>query len=449
MRKESVRILRVLSGLLCVMLVFCMLVCAMPAFAQEATDNAEGADDGTVDVVKLVNDKTQGSRITKSDYEVVKVRNVNIPQNVISDPNLVLSTYARKDLYAGEYISRDQISNEKVPKVDNSLLLKPITESKQDYIVVTDYIAPNTGEDVSQHIQALIDANPKSTIYFPDGEYTIGYSLVTSGTAMESVSLRLSDGAVIKAHANWKGTALICLGGDGSRANDIVSVGSYYCVVGGTLDANSRANGINIDGGRETLVRGVCIKNAKTGILIKKGVNNSSSDCDFEDITIIGNGIVGEYGVKIEACDNTLTNIRIYNMQTGVHCGRGGNLINGVYVINNNEKMKAKGTIGIHVSADVWVSQCYVENCRTAFTVYSAGLIWDCTAAWNNDFCATQTAYNVATGTVPLGTCRADFDEVSGGRYIYSKGHAILDGAIVDNGVTVEGLGSAKTVPLS
>ena len=336
MMKRRVNILRKGLAALCLVLVFSMLVCVAPIFAQEvAEDGSEADKPATVDVVKLVNDVKLGSRISKNDVEVVTVKNVNVPSNIISDPEDVYTFYAKEDLYAGNYLSPDQITESKVAKADSELLIKPIKESIDDYIVVTDYIIPNTGKDVSQHIQKLIDSNPRRTIYFPDGEYTLSHSLTTSGAGNSSVSLRLSDGAVIKAHAEWRGTALICLGEDDPGANDIVSIGSYYCVVGGTLDGNSRANGINIEGGRESLVREVCIKNTKTGILIKDGVNNSSADCDFEDITIIGDGLIGEYGFKIEACDNTLTNIRVYNMQTGVHCTRGGNLIKNVYVIND------------------------------------------------------------------------------------------------------------------
>ena len=35
------------------------------------------------------------------------------------------------------------------------------------YVVVTDYVKPNTGEDVSDALQELILANPNRTIFFP------------------------------------------------------------------------------------------------------------------------------------------------------------------------------------------------------------------------------------------------------------------------------------------
>ena len=46
-------------------------------------------------------------------------------------------------------------------------------ENSNGYIIVTDTIKVNSGEDVSDEIQALIDANPNRTIFFPDGEYLV------------------------------------------------------------------------------------------------------------------------------------------------------------------------------------------------------------------------------------------------------------------------------------
>ena len=38
------------------------------------------------------------------------------------------------------------------------------------YVIVTDYVKANTGEDVSDAIQKIINENPHRTIYFPDCE---------------------------------------------------------------------------------------------------------------------------------------------------------------------------------------------------------------------------------------------------------------------------------------
>ena len=66
------------------------------------------------------------------------------------------------------------------------------------YVVVTDHLNANTGEDVSDAIQKLINENPHRTIYFPDGEYIIAKPICTSANPENAVSIMLSDFATIK-----------------------------------------------------------------------------------------------------------------------------------------------------------------------------------------------------------------------------------------------------------
>jgi hypothetical protein len=71
------------------------------------------------------------------------------------------------------------------------------------YVVVTDYIKTNSGKDVSDAIQNIIDKNPNRTIYFPDGVYIISKPIVTPAEPTKSVALELSNYAIIKASDNW------------------------------------------------------------------------------------------------------------------------------------------------------------------------------------------------------------------------------------------------------
>ena len=47
-------------------------------------------------------------------------------------------------------------------------------EKDRGFVVVTDYLEANTGNDVSDAIQKIIDENPMRTIYFPDGDFLSG-----------------------------------------------------------------------------------------------------------------------------------------------------------------------------------------------------------------------------------------------------------------------------------
>ena len=418
MKKRTVRFARIGAELLCLVLVLSMIVCSIPLSAAEAdsaltTGTAEDQTAATVDIVKLKADVVRGTRLTREDLEIVRVKNVNVPANAISDIDSVIGNYAKQDLYAGEYLAKGQSTESKVSKANNELLVQPIAESNTDFVIVTDYVIPNTGEPLDVFLQELIDVNPRRTIYFPDGEYVIQNPLFTAADGKESVSIQLADGAVIKADKNFKtreGSALLHIGGARPK-NDIQSLGSYYVVSGGTLDGNNVADGISVDSGRESVFRNLCIRNPKLkGIYVAKGANNGSSDLDFEDITIIGTGMLGSVGMDIDGYDNTFTNIRVYNMSVGMNVKTGGNLLKSIYVsIDADKPLVANYTEGIKIKTNNWVSACHVVNVQTAFSFGSGSEVWDCSAEWTTTKVTKQIMFKFSGNNLTVSGCRADF----------------------------------------
>ena len=73
----------------------------------------------------------------------------------------------------------------------------------KEFVVVTDFFDLKNCEDVAYEIQNIIDKNPNRTIYFPDGEYTVKRPIVTPADPRKSVSLKLSDFAVIRVADGW------------------------------------------------------------------------------------------------------------------------------------------------------------------------------------------------------------------------------------------------------
>ncbi|MCI8387698.1 MAG: hypothetical protein HFE63_04450, partial [Clostridiales bacterium] len=188
----------------------------------------------------------------------------------------------------------------------------------KNQIIISDYILPNSGIDAADTIQQIIDSNPNRTIYFPDGEYLLSKPILTPADPKKSVSLQLSSYAVIKAAENWNDSEALIRLGASHTANDIRTNGSNYSLSGGIIDGNGVANGVSIDGGRETVIRDVSIKHTKIGVHIKFGANSGSSDADIYGVNIIGDGAPDSIGVLIEGFDNTLTNMRIADVHTGV-----------------------------------------------------------------------------------------------------------------------------------
>ena len=256
-------------------------------------------------------------------------------------------------------------------------------ESDRGYIVVTDTVAANTGLDVSDAIQSLIDSNPNRTIYFPDGEYVLAKPIYTPADPKLSVSLELSDFAVLKAAWSWtKGEAVVQLGGK-NPANDTHTVGSNYSFEGGVIDGSGLANGISINGGRETAVRNVSIKHTVVGLHVMYGANSGSSDSDIYGVNIIGTGGTDSVGILLEGFDNTVTNVRIGCVYTGVHVKSAGNILRNVHPLYYSDYTDYENSCGFLIeSGNNWFDYCYSDQFAIGFRTTDYG-----TSTFNNCFC--------------------------------------------------------------
>lgn len=203
--------------------------------------------------------------------------------------------------------------------------------AKMGFVVVSDYVSPNAGRDVSDDIQKIIDENPMRTIYFPDGEYILGKPILTSARPEHSVSLQLSNYAILRAAPDWNHEEAMVRIGGAEAWNTIAVNGSNYGFCGGIVDGSGVACGIAIESGRETSVHDVSIKHTAIGLIIKYGANSGSSDADIHTVNIVGNNEKGSVGVLICGHDNTLTNMRIASVETGVRLTGGGNFMRNLH----------------------------------------------------------------------------------------------------------------------
>lgn len=239
------------------------------------------------------------------------------------------------------------------------------------YLVVTDYVTPNTGVDLSDALQKIILDNPHRTIYFPDGVYTISKPICTPANPEHSVSLMLSTYAIIRASDDWDSEEAMIRMGAAEPFNSIDIVGSNYSFKGGVIDGNGKANGISIDSGRETLIREVSIKHTKIGLHIKRGANSGSSDCDIEDVNIVGTGKADSVGVFCEGWDNTFTNMRIASVHIGVKLTSAGNSfrnIHPLYIFTPELEAAYEDSYGFcELGGRNWYSMCYSDQFATGF----------------------------------------------------------------------------------
>lgn len=246
------------------------------------------------------------------------------------------------------------------------------------YVVVTDYVKPNTGEDVSDALQELILANPNRTIFFPDGEYLLSKPICTPANPVNAVSLKLATFAKLKAMDSWSEKEAVVRMGAAEPYNSIYIPGSNYYFEGGIIDGNGKANGISIDSGRETAIHHVSIKNTEIGIHIKWGANNRSSDADIHSVNIVGNHSKTSVGVLLEGHDNTLTNMRIAGVHVGIQADSGGNIFRNLHplYIYNGENAEDENFLTSVAFMDRWNDNyydiCYSDQFCTAFSMQSS-----------------------------------------------------------------------------
>ena len=246
------------------------------------------------------------------------------------------------------------------------------------YVMVTDYVKPNTGKDVSDDLQKLILNNPNRTIFFPDGEYLLSKPICTPANPVNAVSLKLATFAKLKAMDTWTEKEALVRMGAAEPYNSIYIPGSNYYFEGGILDGNGKANGISIDSGRETAIHHVSIKNTEIGIHIKWGANNRSSDADVHSVNIVGNHSKTSIGVLLEGHDNTLTNMRIAGVHVGIQADSGGNIFRNlhplyIYAGENAEDENFFTSVAfMDRGNDNFYDICYSDQFCTAFSMLSS-----------------------------------------------------------------------------
>ena len=167
----------------------------------DRTDNNGDATDGADEVVSIVvakNDVAKGSRITSKDVELVEIHPEALAADHLTGRCDAIGKYAVEAISKGETIKTSMISGTPAGVGGSGNGSATVDPSALGYVVITDYVQPNTGRDVSAQIQKAIDENPQKTIYFPDGEYILGEPIKTSIFPTSQSSKPQTDGITEK-----------------------------------------------------------------------------------------------------------------------------------------------------------------------------------------------------------------------------------------------------------
>ena len=291
--------------------------------------------------------------------------------------------------------------------------IKEQAAERKGYVIVTDYIPADESADAADAIQAVIEANPNRTIYFPDRVYRLSKPICTPADPKKSVDLQLSTYAVICPAENWDSEeAMIRLGGI-CPFNSIYINGSNYSLSGGILDGLNFATGVSIDSGRETAIRNVSIKHTKIGIHIKHGANSGSSDADIMNVNITGTGKTDSIGVLVYGYDNSFTNMRIANVFRGFEIHSGGNVLKNIHPLYTCDYTDyQEGAAFFDAGNDNWYNFCYSDQFAVGFRTAGRGRITleSCFCYWYSSRGEKCTAFRAdGTYNAVAAHCKAGF----------------------------------------
>ena len=148
---------RTLLGLICVILAIVLVFLISPLFNR--------AFDGKTPVVLLKSPVLQGQQITADMLSQVEMGSYNLPQNVITDPELVIGKYAVSNLFAGSLVYADMFSED--TDTSDSMLRNIGVNEVAMSVTITDFANGVSGKLVTGDIIKIVsvDTDKMATIY--------------------------------------------------------------------------------------------------------------------------------------------------------------------------------------------------------------------------------------------------------------------------------------------
>lgn len=236
-------------------------------------------------------------------------------------------------------------------------------------VSVKDYGAKGDGiTDDTAAIQTTIDNNPGKTIYFPDGEYLISASIVTSSTDTDKSILNLGNATIKASESFQSATYMIELGGKGGPSYGWSGAPHRSGIVGGRINGNKVAyGGIHITHMDNAFLDSIYIESIQQiGISVEEPSEKcNSSAADLRQVFVTGSGIKGSVGIKLDGCDNKLTHIKVFAFETGMEINGGGDYINICHVLGWLA-YEDKNDIGFILNGgDIHLDNCYSDGFST------------------------------------------------------------------------------------
>lgn len=263
--------------------------------------------------------------------------------------------------------------------------------------------------DDTAAIQAIIDNNPKKTIYFPSGDYYIKTGIKV--THKNPVSFKLEDDARLFTDTNV--TALIDLATDRDADDHFDIEGDPYKmkIEGGIIDCDHATYGIRTQSsGAHLILDGCRLDNVDYyGIYIDKDEYYNSSDADIRNVNIRGKdskSANASTAIYLEGLDNKISDVNIFGTKIGVDCQSAGNYINLVHAVtyfgsdNTFTDAQFNATIAFKINgADNTFNNCYADTYAVGFYIYTDAhnTLNECITYW------WQSPANAVTACIKYG----------------------------------------------
>ena len=375
---------------------------------EPAGDNGASTEE-KVTVVRLKENIKYGAKVTTAKIEEVQVNKADLPEGTILNKDDVLGKFTVTEMYAGEYFLAVKLSDKRPSNVDENgdVVVEEddgvINFEDAGYVMVTDYLKPDTGADVSDAIQKLIDENPNRTLYFPDGVYLLSKPITTSADPAKTVSFKLSNFAHFKAMDSWetRREPLFKLGAT-DMTDEFASVAYHYSLEGGILDGSDKADAIWVMGAGNVSIRYSSIKNTVVGIHVKAtDEDHNGPTADVHTVNIVGSGTEDSYGVILDTNDNTLTNMRIASNLIAIKLTGSDNFLRNLHPLFifesalNNEAVYRKSVSFYDVGKQNFYDNCYNDQFATGFYFGkdTASIMDCCFNYWYSEKYAVHNSY--------------------------------------------------------
>ena len=176
---------RTVLGVLCIVLSLLICFALTPLFNQSVSQKTS--------IVRVVNEIKVGDQITKDAVQLVEVGGYNLPENLLRQPDSVIGKYAEADLFPGDYILTDKLSD--VPAAENAYLYSLNGDKQAISVSIKNFAQGLSGKLISGDIVSVIAPDYKkqgATVIPPELTYVevIG---VTASTGYDTDTGEVSE----------------------------------------------------------------------------------------------------------------------------------------------------------------------------------------------------------------------------------------------------------------